>query len=279
MFVEDGSGVSLIRDGIEPESGTAMSVFFVNGLSHSFLPYGSYHTVLGALPALLHPRPVDVAVIGLGSGDTTFGIGGRAETERIDCIEIVACEMDVLKRRAARGDYPGLQRLLRDGRVRYSFTDGRTFLMRTDKRYDLIEADALWPDSAYAGNLYSLEYFRLLQKRLKPGGYAVTWSPTRRVRDTFVSVFPHVLEVGDTLIGSDGPVVLDRGLLRQRMGEWFATQHYQRGRVPIEALLEDALKREARVVGPDEDRSPLTDLNRDLFPKDELLASRRLWKH
>ncbi len=278
VFVEDGSGVSLIRDGIDPESGTAMSVFYVNGLSHSFLPYGSYHTVLGALPALLHPRPVDVAVIGLGSGDTTFGIGGRAETERIDCIEIVASELEALKRRALRGDYPGLERLMRDGRVRYYFTDGRTFLMRTDRRYDVIEADALWPDSAYAGNLYSLEYFRLLQRRLKPGGYAVTWSPTSRVRDTFVAVFPHVLEVGDTLIGSDAPIVLDRPLLRQRMGEWFAAQHYTRGRVQIEPLIEDALKREIRVVSPDEDRRRLTDLNSDLFPKDELLASRRLWR-
>ncbi len=278
LFVEDGSGLSLIKDGIDAESGAPMSVFYVNGLSHSHLPYGSYHTVLGALPALLHPRPVDVAVVGLGSGDTVFGIAGRPETERIDCIEIVASELPALTRRAARGDYPGLGLLLRDGRVRYHFTDGRTFLMRTERRYDVIEADALWPDSAYAGNLYSREYFQLLQRRLKPGGYAVTWSPTPRVRDTFVSVFPHVLQVGDTLVGSDARIEVDRAVLRERMNEWFAAQHYARGRVQIEALIEDAFKREVRVVGPAEDRSRLTDLNTDLFPKDELLASRRLWR-
>jgi spermidine synthase len=255
-----------------------MSVFYVNGLSHSFLPYGSYHTVLGALPALLHPRPVDVAVIGLGSGDTAFGIGGRAETEHIDCIEIVASELEVLKQRERRGDYPGLSRLLRDGRLRYYFTDGRTFLMRSQRRYDIIEADALWPDSAYAGNVYSREYFLLLRRRLRPGGYAVTWSPTSRVRATFLSVFPYVLEVGDTLIGSDAPITVDREVLGERTQEWFALQHYSRGEVQIEGLIEEAFKRPVHLLGPDQDRSRLGDLNTDLFPRDELLASRRLWR-
>ena len=32
---------------------------------------------------------------------------------------------------------------------------------KSNNRYDLIEADALWPTSPYAGNLYSLEFFRM----------------------------------------------------------------------------------------------------------------------
>jgi len=103
----------------------------------------------------------------------------------------------------------------------------------------------------------------------------VTWSPTPRVRDTFVRVFPHVLEVGDTLVGSDARIEVDRAVLRQRMNEWFAAQHYARGRVQIEGLIEDAFKRPIRIVGPAEDRSRSRDVNTDLFPKDELLASRR----
>ena len=34
-----------------------MSVVYVNGVGQSELPYGSFHTVLGALPVLIHPRP------------------------------------------------------------------------------------------------------------------------------------------------------------------------------------------------------------------------------
>lgn len=237
LLVEDGTGLSLLKETADPETGRPMTVFHVHGLGQSTLPYGSYHTVLGALPVLLHPRPSDVAVIGLGSGDTVFGIAARAETERIDCVEVVASELEALKRRAARRDYAGLARLLRDGRVRYFFTDGRTFLMRSPRRYDVIEADALWPDSAYAGNLYSLEYFRLLRSRLKPGGYAVTWCPTPRVRDTFLRAFPHVLEVGSTLIGSERTLSLDPDAVRARLRERFTASHFALGGVEIETLL------------------------------------------
>ena len=48
--------------------------------------------------------------------------------------------------------------------------------------YDIIEADALRPTSAFAGNLYSVEYFALLRDHLEPGGYAVTWAATERDR-------------------------------------------------------------------------------------------------
>ena len=56
--------------------------------------------------------------------------------------------------------------------------DGRAFLMRQPAQYDVIEADALRPNSSLAGNLSSVEYFELLRDRLRPGGFAVTWSPT-----------------------------------------------------------------------------------------------------
>jgi spermidine synthase len=276
VFVEDGSGLSLLKD-VASEKGKPATAFHVHGLGQSHLPFGSYHTVLGALPVLIHPRPVEVAVIGLGSGDTVFGIAGRAETERIDCIEIVHSELEALRRRAARRDYPGLERLFRDGRVRYFFTDGRTFLMRGKRRYDVIEADALWPDSAYSGNLYSLEYFRLLRDRLKPGGYAVTWSPTPRVRDTFARVFPYVLALGSTLIGSDSPVPLAPESVRARLKERFTAAHYALGEVDIGALVSDALLRPPEVWTPGSDRTTLTDVNTDLFPKDEYLVSFALW--
>jgi hypothetical protein len=58
-------------------------------LGQSEIPYGGIHTLLGALPALLHPRPEEVAVIGLGSGDTLFALGGRRETRHIACVEVV----------------------------------------------------------------------------------------------------------------------------------------------------------------------------------------------
>jgi len=273
LFAEDGSGLSVLKD--EETAGERHTVVYVDGLGQSQLPYGGYHTFLGALPAMLHPRPESVAVIGLGSGDTLFGISGRALTRRIVCLEIVAPQLRTLEILARERRYPGLGATITDGRVEYRFTDGRAFLMRTTERFDVIEADALRPGTPYVGNLYSLEYFQLLGRRLKPGGFGVTWSPTARVRNTFVRAFPFVLAFADTLVGSNQPIAFDRIALQARLQDPWTIAHYLGGGVDVAQLLERALLRGPIVIGPDHDRTSLTDINTDLFPKDEYLTSRR----
>ena len=143
-------------------------------MGQSELPYGGFHTVLGALPVLIHPRPEAVALIGLGSGETLFGAAGRAETSELHSIEIVEPQLDTLVQLRAQRAYAGLSVLLGDGRIRHAFTDGRAFILKGGRKYDVIEADALRPTSAYSGNLYSREYFDLLRRHLKPGGLVVT---------------------------------------------------------------------------------------------------------
>ena len=102
VFAEDGSGLSVIK-----HEGKA-SVVYVNGVGQSELPYGGFHTVLGALPVLIHPRPESVALIGLGSGETLFGAAGRAETSELHSIEIVEPQLDTLVQlRAQRSYAPG----------------------------------------------------------------------------------------------------------------------------------------------------------------------------
>lgn len=274
VFAEDGSGLALIKE--EVEDGRLRHVVFANGLGQSQLPYGSYHSVLGALPVLVHPRPRSVLVIGLGSGDTLHGSGARPETEALEVVEIVAAQLPVLRELYRRRPDPGLHRVLTDGRVRLRFGDGRAFLMRSPARFDVIEADALRPDSAFAGNLYSREYFELVKSRLRPGGFAVTWSPTDRVRDTFVSVFPHVLKVGDTLIGSESPIPFDPEAIRARLRDPFTEAYFRRAGIDIASLVEDALSRPRVEWGPEADRGALGTLNTDLFPRDEYRADERL---
>src|SRR4029079_2700306 len=87
---------------------------------------------------------------------------------------------------------------------------------RPGGKYDIIEAAALGPASAYSGNLYSDAYFRLLRDHLNPGGLAVTWAPTARVARTFGKVFPYGWHGQAIMMGSDvrinrtGPAILER---------------------------------------------------------------------
>jgi len=274
LFAEDGSGLSVLKDeGAGPERHV---VVYVDGLGQSKIPYGGYHTLLGALPVMLHPNPESVAVIGLGSGDTLFGMSGRAETRRILCLEIVAPQLRTLQMLARERRFPGLTDTITDGRVEYRFTDGRSFLMRTKERFDVIEADALRPGTPYVGNLYSLEYFELLKRRLKPGGFGVTWCPTARIRSTFLRAFPYVLFFGETLIGSNEPIAFDRAAIQARVRAPFTASHFARAGVDPEAILaEDIARGPTTAIGPEHDRSPYVDINTDLFPKDEYLSSRR----
>jgi spermidine synthase len=256
----------VLKDHPPPEVATSV---FVNGLGQSQLPYGGGHSRLGLLPVLLHPDPVAVAIIGLGSGDTVFSAGGRQETASIDCIEIVLPQLETLRRLERRRLYPGLTALLEDPRVQYAFTDGRVFLARGRRAYDIIEADALRPTTADSGNLYSLEYFELIRTRLKLGGFGVTWGPTPRILDTFLAVFPHVLRFDDILIGSESPIVFDRPLIQARLADPFTRAYYGRGGIDAEQQIRKLVERGPVVYGPELDRASLKDINTDLFPKDE----------
>jgi spermidine synthase len=263
---EDGSGASVLR--IAPSQQQRV-VVFVNGIGQSWLPYGGIHTALGALPAFLHPDPRHAAVIGLGSGDTLFAIAGRQELERITCIEIVKPQLDTLRRLHETWPYAGLRTILSDPRIAHVYGDGRLHVANATEKYDLIEADALRPTSAYSGNLYSDTYFALLRDRLKPGGLAVSWSPTMRVHNTFVKMFPHVLSYGDIVVGSNQAIAFDAGTLRTRLAHPNVQAHYRESGIDIQAVLAPYLERAPRVFAPGDDRSSIVDVNTDLYPKDE----------
>lgn len=267
IFAEDSSGVSVIR--AERDDFDGPKIVFVNGMGQSVLPYGDIHTALGALPALVHPRPRDVAIIGLGSGDTVYAASARPEVEHLTAIEIIRPQLATLRALAERNAYPGLHALLRDARVQHVFGDGRAYLMRTPRTFDIIEADALRPTSAYSGNLYSGEYFELVRRRLKVHGLAATWAPTRRIHDTFVSVFPYVVSVPGILLGSNEPFDIDRTAVAARASAPRVVEHYRRAGIDIGRLLAMYLDGELARFGEAFDRTALTDVNTDLFPKDE----------
>jgi spermidine synthase len=262
---EDAAGVSLVRlDRLQAVGATV----FVNGLGQSTIPYGDVHTALGMVPAFVHHAPKDAAVIGLGSGDTVYGVAGRPDLERIVSIEIIRPQLDTLRRYAALQPYGGVLGVLSDPRITHVAGDGRIFLMRAESRFDIIEADALRPSSAYAGNLYSEEYFRLVLSRLRQDGLAVTWAPTTRVRNAFIRVFPYVVGLPGMLLGSSAPVVIDHDGIAARIADPRVRAHFARAAIDVEALAREFLA-DPVYYGPEFDRTTLTDFNTDLFPRDE----------
>jgi spermidine synthase/MFS family permease len=269
---EDATGLSVLR--LEAGRGESRVTVFANGVGQSTMPYGDVHTALGMLPAFLHPGPREAVIIGLGSGDTVYGVAGRPDIGKITCVEIIRPQLEGLKELRRRYPYGGLTGLLEDPRVEHRSGDGRLFLMHAGRQFDIIEADALRPTSAYSGNLYSDAYFELVRSRLRPQGLAATWAPTGRVHNAFVRVFPYVVSVPGILVGSNDPIALDRAAIAKRLADPRVRAHYERAGIDADRMMSEYLADPA-VYLPDFDRTALTDFNTDLFPKDEFDLSAR----
>jgi len=270
LHAEDNTGVSFIRGSMrQPGGATVSAYFFSNGVAQSAIPYEGVHTALSMVPAMLHPLPKDILIIGLGSGNTIWAAGGRPETQRLVNVEILGSQLKNLTDLHNLKPYAGVQTLLDDKRFEFFADDGRAWLMRSGQKFDIIETDALRPQSPHSGNLYSSEYFTLLKNHLKPGGYAVNYIPTGRTIQTFRSVFPYTLNIGFWMfIGSDQPIQVDRALALARVRHPATHDYYTRAGIDPEKLLESEL---GKIVDQPQERwtQPELDINYDLFPKDE----------
>ena len=218
-------------------------------------------------------RQRTVLVIGLGSGDTAFAAAGRPEVQRLVSVEIIGAQLATLRRLAQIRPDPGLTAFLADPRIDHRVGDGRAYILQARQRFDIIEADALRPGSAYSGNLYSREYFQLLARHLAPGGLAVTWAPTERIQRTFVSVFPHVLAFSDIFIGSNQPIPYDQALVEARASA--AHAYFKPAGIDILDVVRRYLAVPQR-FGPDDARAS-RDLNTDVFPRDEFELPKPDW--
>ena len=266
LYDENESGLSIIK---RYDRGEGMvGVVFANGLGQSIMPFHKdpIHTELGVLPVLLHPRPQDVAVIGLGSGGTLFGTAAREETTKLVCFEIMSNQADVLGTYARKVGDTAITGLLADARLHLILHDGRYQLTTMPDKYDVIEADALRPNSAFSGNIYSKEYFQLLRDRLKPGGIAVSWCPTPRVLTTMCQAFPYVAHAeGFMVIGSNDPIVIDWEAVQARASQPFTHAHFGRAGIDLDALVASYEGKFVVVNG----KGATGEINTDLFPRDE----------
>jgi len=255
---EDASAVSAVF----PDEGQRWRVT-VNGLPHSWLPFDGIHTLLGAVPALIHPAPEEIAVIGLGSGETAWAVGCREETRRVRVFEIAASQHRLLEQVSVVAPFPSLVQLLADPRVTHEVADGRQALARDERRYDVIEIDALYLTSAGSGNLYSVEFFELCARRLKPGGLLCSQKPARRVGLTFAEAMPYALDFGNMVVGSNEPLTIDPAAWEARLLRPQVARRFDAGAF--------AGIRERFFEGRPLRRNPgaRIGLNRDLFPRDE----------
>jgi predicted membrane-bound spermidine synthase len=271
---EDRSGVVVWRDDRIRRGGGERGPVFIMGHSQASIPFQPRHMTLGAVGPLLHPAPERVFIVGIGSAGTPWGAAAVPEVRELRAVELVAPVLDMLRQHAALRPEGAVASLLADPRVSLQAGDGRRALTRTPPgSWDVIQADAVLPQTSHSGMLYSREYMELVRSRLAPGGIAVQWAPSWAVVETFLSVFPHVvlLRPAEVLIGSDHPIEEAQARLLARLADPVIAARLAPGNPDRMAEVAAEISGEAIIWTPATPRGPaaLT----DMFPRDEFFLN------
>jgi spermidine synthase len=167
--------------------------------------------LLGHLPALVHPEPKSVLVVGCGAGVTAGSFMVHPSIKRV-----VICELEPLVPKLASKYFAKENHhVVTDPRVEIVYDDARHYILTTNEKFDIITSDPIHPWVKGSATLYTKEYFELVKQHLNPGGVVTQWVPlyestppvVKSEVATFFEVFPHgtVWENPQRRTGSDDP--------------------------------------------------------------------------
>ena len=137
-----------------------------------------YMRLFAYLPLAFRPESEDVLLICYGCGVTADAFLHGLHVKRMDVV-------DISKEVFALADfYSGVNysNPLHDPRTHAIVQDGRFFLQASPRQYDIISGEPPPPKVAGSVNLYTEEFFSLMNSRLKEGGIATFWLPINQLK-------------------------------------------------------------------------------------------------
>jgi spermidine synthase len=164
---------------------------------------GFIYTTYFDLARAYVPSARDVLVVGLGGGSVP-----KLLWRDFPDVELQVVELDPVVVGVARRFFG----LPHDSRLRVDVEDGRRYLVKHKRRYDVIVLDTFFEDGI-PFNLTTREFLELVRERLKPGGVVMTNTIGtlrgdgsklfRAIYRTYASVFPTVVvqpvDAGETI--------------------------------------------------------------------------------
>ena len=156
LVSEDDNGLRILR--FEPH-GARQSVVKLGDPDHLELPY----TRAIPIAFVFVEKPQNVLVVGLGGGTIPGFLRKRFPDMRIDVVDIDPGVVEV-----ARSHF-GFRE---DARMRAHVDDGRRFIERSDRRYDIIFLDAFGTDSV-PYQLVTREFLAGVSRALTPRGVVI----------------------------------------------------------------------------------------------------------
>lgn len=127
-------------------------------------------TLFAALPYSVYPSAKDIAVIGFGSGMTSSTLLDIPSYQQVDTIEIEPAMIE-------GGHYFGdrVTNVFQDKRSKIIIEDARSFFEAAHKYYDMIVSIPSNPWVSGVSSLFTVEFYKLIQKHLNKEGIFVQW--------------------------------------------------------------------------------------------------------
>ncbi len=151
--------------------------------------------MLANIPAIFHPSPKSVLVVGFGAGVTAGSFVPYSAMQRLSICEIEPLIPTHIGPYFARENLNVLQ----DPRTSIYYDDARHRVLTMGETFDIITSDPIHPWVKGAATLYTKEYFEMVKRHLNPGGLVTQWVPlyestpevVKSELATFFDVFPN----------------------------------------------------------------------------------------
>jgi len=198
VFVQEGTDCVVVtyKDG-------ELILHYLNGLAHGGRPQLDPAFQQRAVEALCYAHSNSkVLIIGYGTGAIAEAVLKSPEVQKVTIVELNHSTIANLKKVGL------VQKVTSDPRVELVIDDGRRYLNRVNSKYDVVLMDPLRSSTAYSTNIYSKEFFQLVQRRLENGGLLMVWHDNLDVQPlTLSSVFKHARFHKWFCLGSDSVFV------------------------------------------------------------------------
>ncbi|MFH1999245.1 MAG: hypothetical protein ABIK28_06170 [Planctomycetota bacterium] len=163
-----GASVSVVRD-----IGTRDYLLYVNARKRASTGSESFCRRMPAhLPVLACADPAEVLVINYGAGIVAGALSLHPSVKEIEVIEPSEAIIDVAPHFSVVNRQAGFEKLKNTNPVTsvMAGVDGRDYLNRTEKRYDVITLEPVFPGSPGDAYYFTSEFYALGLSRLKEGG-------------------------------------------------------------------------------------------------------------
>ncbi len=146
---------------------------FINGNQQlSTLDEAMYHEPMVHPVMTAYPNPREILILGGGDGCAAREVLKYSSVEAVKVVDLDPAITDLSMTHEVLVALN--EGSLRDDRVEIINEDGFTFLEDHEGYYDIILVDLPDPKTVEIGRLYSFEFYKLCQKRLRPNGFLVT---------------------------------------------------------------------------------------------------------